>query len=390
MKTVPALLATHLAGARTTLARCILTIRADGAVAGFTDNVVDLTFDLELALADATINAPVRIAGTGAVLYLAALGYSVTDIATTEALNVDNLELHGIIDSPSITEDDLYAGRWDYAYYVIFQVNYADLTQGCKVDRCGTFGEISLQRHVFVAELRGLMQAYSKIVGELTTPSCRADLGDARCKVDLTPYTVLGRVEGVDETGTVIFDSGRGEAGPGGGVAITAISVADPGVVTAPAHGFANGEVVVLHGINGPTFLNTVTIVRNPTTDTFELSASTVGFTAYSGSGGTATPLGSDSGYFDHGVMTFITGPNIGLSQEVKAYVPGQIQLQLPFPYPINVGTGGSPSDGDQYQLVAGCDKSRVTCRDRFNNIKNMRAEPFMPGLDQLSQIGRR
>lgn len=78
---------------------------------------------------------------------------------------------------------------------------------------------------------------------------------------------------------------------------ITAVTQANPGVVTSAAHGMQNGMVIVISGIVGMTQLNgNRYIVDNVTTNTFTLKANTAAgtavdttaYTAYS-SGGTAT-----------------------------------------------------------------------------------------------------
>jgi len=76
---------------------------------------------------------------------------------------------------------------------------------------------------------------------------------------------------------------------------ITGITQANPGVVTATAHGFLEGDEVLLQSIGGMTQLNGRRVrVSNPATDTFQLreldgtAIDTTGFTAYT-SGGTAT-----------------------------------------------------------------------------------------------------
>jgi len=77
-------------------------------------------------------------------------------------------------------------------------------------------------------------------------------------------------------------------------VAITGVTAANPGVVTAVAHGYSNGDEVYISGIVGMTRLNGRRfIVANKTNDTFELTDqvtganfSTAAFAAYS-SGGT-------------------------------------------------------------------------------------------------------
>ena len=67
---------------------------------------------------------------------------------------------------------------------------------------------------------------------------------------------------------------------------------------------------------------------------------------------------------------------------EVKSYTVGQLVLVLPMPYTIAVG--------NTYSLIAGCDKTFPTCRDRFSNVLNFRGEPYLPGLDSIVQVGRK
>jgi len=73
-------------------------------------------------------------------------------------------------------------------------------------------------------------------------------------------------------------------------IAISGVTQANPGVVTANGHQWTNGDRITITGVVGMTQLNTNTYtVANKTTNTFELSGTnTTGFTAYA-SGGTAT-----------------------------------------------------------------------------------------------------
>jgi hypothetical protein len=70
---------------------------------------------------------------------------------------------------------------------------------------------VELKDTVFRAELRGLSQALSQQIVELYTPDCRADLGDARCKVNLAALTVTGAITAVTDRRS-FADSARGEA----------------------------------------------------------------------------------------------------------------------------------------------------------------------------------
>lgn len=74
------------------------------------------------------------------------------------------------------------------------------------------------------------------------------------------------------------------------GASITGVTKANPGVVTATAHPFSNGDVVSIAGVVGMTQLNGNSYtVANKTANTFELQATdTTGFTTYV-SGGIAT-----------------------------------------------------------------------------------------------------
>ena len=182
---------THLAGEVTQLATCWKITRRDSVVLGFTDHPSDLT--------------------VSGVLYQAALGYSATDVSTSSDLAVDNLDLQAFIDSPSITEPDLMAGIWDYASIEIFEVITSNLSAGVRRLRRGRIGEVSLGRTTFEAELRGLSQAFTQQLCELTSPTCRAALGDTRCKVNLTPLTVIGAVTSVTNA-RVWADTSRAEA----------------------------------------------------------------------------------------------------------------------------------------------------------------------------------
>lgn len=174
MKQVSSGLAGHIAGEVTTLASCWKLTRRDTAVLGFTDHDQDIVFD--------------------SITYKASTGFTPSAIQNTGSLSVDNLDVEGMLSSGSIVEADILAGLYDFAEIEIFLLNYADVTQGALQLKRGWLGEVALQKHQFIAEVRGLTQRLSQTIGELYSASCRATLGDARCKVDLSAHTVTGEV----------------------------------------------------------------------------------------------------------------------------------------------------------------------------------------------------
>jgi uncharacterized phage protein (TIGR02218 family) len=205
MKTITAALQEHISGELTTLATCWKLTRRDNTVLGFTDHDRNILFE--------------------AATYQAASGFTPSAVENTASLSVDNLDIQGILSAGSITEDDILAGKYDFAEIEIFQVNYNDLTQGALKLRRGWLGEVSLHKQQFVAEVRGLTQRLSQTMGELYSPACRATLGDSRCKINMTLHTVTGSVTtalssqefrdsartentGIFNFGTITFTSG--------------------------------------------------------------------------------------------------------------------------------------------------------------------------------------
>ena len=82
-----------------------------------------------------------------------------------------------------------------------------------------------------------------------------------------------------------------------GNKVISAITKANPGVVTATSHGYSNGDFVNISGVVGMTEVNNKTFkVANKATNTFQLTdidgtnVNTTNFTTY-GSGGIANKI---------------------------------------------------------------------------------------------------
>ncbi|MBL7489188.1 DUF2163 domain-containing protein [Frankia sp. AgW1.1] len=171
MKSLSPEFAAHLASGATTLCWCWRIARRDGTVLGFTDH-----------------DNPIAFEGT---TYEAASGFTASDITDGLGLSVDNLEVTGALSSATLTDDDLAAGRYDDARIAIYRVNWADPEQRVMM-RSGSIGEVRRTGSTFTAELRGLAHYLQQPTGRLLQQTCDADLGDARCTVDLTSPTFRG------------------------------------------------------------------------------------------------------------------------------------------------------------------------------------------------------
>jgi uncharacterized phage protein (TIGR02218 family) len=191
MQSITPALAVHLAQEVTTLATCWKISRTDGAVLCLTDHDQDVVVSGET--------------------YLAGSGVTPSAVSSQLGLAVDNLELDGLLRSDGLQETDLLAGRYDKAAIEIFLVNYQQPEDGRLLLKSGWLGEVRLKNGSFSAEVRGISSLLQQAMGEVYTATCRAKLGDGRCKVNLATYTVSGVVTEADSA-YAFTDSGRGEA----------------------------------------------------------------------------------------------------------------------------------------------------------------------------------
>jgi len=167
----------HFGSEVTTLATCWRIIRTDGVELGFTDH--DFSLDID------------------GLEYDSISGFTPTVVESKSNMSVDNMDIEGLTFPSKITEADLLGGIYDYAEVEVFMVNYEDLDQGKLVIKRGHIGEVTLNKQMFRAEVRGLTQKLSQTIGEVYSPSCRAILGDRCCKVSLDNFTITAEVTSI-------------------------------------------------------------------------------------------------------------------------------------------------------------------------------------------------
>ncbi|MGD9846098.1 MAG: DUF2163 domain-containing protein [Variibacter sp.] len=182
MRTIPPALQAKLDGGATTLARCFVVTRRDGAVQGFTDHDEDLVLD------GVTCRARTGVAASEATQQL--------------GLAVAGAEISGALASDTLNEADLAAGRYDAAGISVHLVDWSEPTLRVLL-ACGVLGEVRREGGGFTAELRSLAHRLQEESGRLYTSACDADFGDARCTVDLASpaYRGAGAVLAVTAAG---------------------------------------------------------------------------------------------------------------------------------------------------------------------------------------------
>ncbi len=178
----------HLETGVTTLARCWVVTRRDGAVFGFTDHDRPLAFEGITFKADSGMTARAIVSATG--------------------LSVDNSEAMGALSDNAITEADIEAGRYDGATVKAWLVNWADVDMRA-LRFAGTIGELRRSGGAFHAELRGLTERLNQPQGRAYQTSCSAILGDAKCGFDLNDrgFSTQIAVERIEEGRRFVFEA---------------------------------------------------------------------------------------------------------------------------------------------------------------------------------------
>jgi len=165
---------------------CVRIKQRSGAVLAFTQHDADITID--------------------DIIYKAKSGVMRSTVESDSLLSVDNLDIESIIDSDLIKEEDILAGFYDYAEVNVILVDFENLCE-IKNIRTGWLGEISVENGKFYTEIRGLNQAYDQTLCQTYSPQCRAKLGDNKCKILLSNYSVDSSVVSCSDGKVILNDT---------------------------------------------------------------------------------------------------------------------------------------------------------------------------------------
>lgn len=161
--------AAWLAEPLVTAAWCWQLVRRDGVVVALTSHDRDLL--------------------RGGTLFRAAPGMRPSQIEQHDRLDGQSIDLSGAISSSAIGAEDIAAGRWDGAALTLLLADWEDAGAAPVVIAQGTLGSIEQRGRAFAAELLGPMTILDAPVVPVTSPTCRAALGDKDCRIALAPLT---------------------------------------------------------------------------------------------------------------------------------------------------------------------------------------------------------
>lgn len=363
-KSVPSDLNTHLQQQTVTICTLWKITRSDGVKFFFTDHDDNITLNGDT--------------------YLSAVGYNRTAIENSVGLSVDSVQVSGFIDSTALDAAALRAGLFDFAKVTVYVLNWSSPSQGTAIIRSGSFGEvITTESGMFNTQLNGMSQPYSQNILEIYQPICRTDLGSKLCKVVISPPLVARATAYVVSVTPSVVGVGADQ------IAIAAVRAANvPNPLTADFNNvyYECTTAGTTDATTQPTYNSTVGATTTDGTAVFTAR------NAWLRSGVVATvsadlnrtftativePRAVDD-WFKAGAVTWDTGDNAGIAMEVKSWVAATSTIELFLPMGFNIKVG------DKFGVYRGCNKSRPTCHDIFNNMLNRRAEDDIPGWHVL------
>jgi uncharacterized phage protein (TIGR02218 family) len=177
-------MAAMLDGDLTAIAFCWRIERADGAGLALTSHDAPLT--------------------NGGITYRAAPGMLPSAIQRRAGLEANGGEVSGAITSASLGEQDLVLGRWDGARVTLVAADWEAPHAGPVPLMQGELGEVRLEQEQFKAELRGAAARLEAAICPETSPECRAELGDKKCRVDLAGRTIIAEILEIDGNALVL------------------------------------------------------------------------------------------------------------------------------------------------------------------------------------------
>jgi len=170
MKTLPSALETHYGLDATTLAILVKITRRDGEVFGFTSHDRPLIY-------------------SGLTYVTGPAAPSLSDLKRETGLAPSNAEVDGSFND-DVTVDDAEAELWSGAIVDVYRANWRTIANGVELLAHGELGEITHDGRKYKVEMMGRAHKLGRIVTRHRLPSCDADLGDARCGVDIEALAV--------------------------------------------------------------------------------------------------------------------------------------------------------------------------------------------------------
>ena len=326
--------------------------------------------------------------------YLAATGFVRTAVAGAGDLSAQNSEVDVILDSSAITDTDIRKGLYDYATVEVRAVNWEDLTMGEIKLLTGKLGQVELRNVMAKAELRSLLQLLTPKILKQYSPTCRAVLGDSKCTINLDQWKVLVTVSGKTDDRTFVVGAVRPDTwardgkivwltGNNAGLTMEVKSqdaagnivlylpMGFPITVGDKAYLFPGCDRALLGAVDiqGQQFATTVTKLyggADPASPDYVVGAQSF----------RVSPVPA-ADFADNGKVVWRSGGNVNVITYCGTQnALGDITLYEAMPNEVH--------KNDTLYLYPSAVGITGDCKGKFNNVVNMRGEPWVPGLDSI------
>lgn len=206
MRFIPPQLLAHKKQDATTTTKLIKIIAKDGTTLGVTELDKDVTYN----------------DGAGPLIYRAPIGFQPASIYESNGFEVNNSEFESLVVPEydfDIDEFSVNAGKWDYAAFIMYEVNYEDLSMGHAILMSGQLGQMKSHNGIqMFGEMRSIADLFRRNIVQPDSLTCRAIFGSDYsqerfpCLYNAEELWVDGEVTSVGvENNRVFFDSTRTE-----------------------------------------------------------------------------------------------------------------------------------------------------------------------------------
>lgn len=341
VKSATAGMLTTLGRTDPTVARCVKIKRLDGFILAMTEIEKALTLNVD---------------ADGSQTYAGFPGLFPSELESSDDLRPGQFEIETVLDAAGIADADIIARKWQGAAAKYFVTDWANAANGIlKQGASYRIGELWRGDYGCRVTLLDAFDLLAVPRAHTVTIPCGAELGDARCGVELTPNVW------------------------------TASQVVVAGAIRRPTAYNGRRFICTVGGTTGGSEPSWNTTIDGLTTDntvtwqtkqSFRKNGTVATVTSRSDFTVTGIPsVDAPDNWARFGTCRFTAGLNNNITKEVRAWTgsTGRVLLLEPMPYDIAVN--------DTIELTIGCDKLMIpTCRDIFNNVTRHRGFHWLPG----------
>lgn len=349
-RTIPTALQTHLNNNSHAVVRLVKLTRVDGTVLRFAETDVPVTVDGETFQPGEGLvvgSVPFGLDGF-------ASGIDLSIGATTETL---------------IDVDDLRAGLWDDAEIYVYVADAINPEHGKFILFYGNAADIEIEREGQAKiSFTGLLSRANAISLEYYSAMCRAFLGDKRCRIPILPNGGNYKPDIQRSTAYAVGDLAR-------------VRTAGANNPSDYANRYFECTTAGTTAGSAPTWNTTIGGTTTDGTVVWTARDAWVRYgqidtinNGYSFTLKNFTESRAVDGWFKDGLIIFRSGVLAGKMMEVRDWEQTTKTVKT------FLALEQTPAADDWVEIYPGCDRTVTMCRDRYENVINMRAEPNVPG----------